>query len=268
MQPEPKKHVSHAIAWSIIILLSGSLAIGIWVYVNQISSIYDDTVIYSIPHNKTSSKPTTATGPIVDWETYTNDTYGFSFEYPSEWATTKAESTKSGDGDTQDILFKVIFSNPQRVKDMQISNCLSNEQVNWSNPAPTKEECTDILSGLTTTQRTELNTRMDPKNLFVRVMKYDPNSASLKDWLVKEYKKPNTELEDYDVGKVIKMGGIDGFVSSIGCCSGTDVSYVIQKGDYVYMLGTNDSSGKTGESRAEADDAFIQKIAPTFLFAK
>lgn len=93
MQPEPKKHVSHAIAWSLIALLAGSLAFGIWAYFNQISDIYDNSFTISVTHKKTAAtKPTTATtgttiatDATADWKTYADTTYGYSVKYPSNW---------------------------------------------------------------------------------------------------------------------------------------------------------------------------------------
>lgn len=101
MQPEPKKHVSHTIAWSLIALLAGSLAFGIWMYFSQISDIYDSTVAGSISHKKTTTtKPTTTTkttttDATADWKTYTNDTYGFSFKYPKDWTADKGVNAQN-----------------------------------------------------------------------------------------------------------------------------------------------------------------------------
>lgn len=91
MQPEPKKHVSHAIAWSLVALFAGSLVFGIWMYSSQIDTIYSGSANLSVTHKKTTAKPTTATtgktatSTTADWQTYTNSTYNFSFKYPKDW---------------------------------------------------------------------------------------------------------------------------------------------------------------------------------------
>lgn len=91
MQPEPKKHVSHAIAWSLIALLAGSLAFGIWMYSNQIDTIYTGSTTISVTHKKTAAKPTTATTGIATTDksaedVYINSEFGFSFTLPSDYA--------------------------------------------------------------------------------------------------------------------------------------------------------------------------------------
>lgn len=100
MQPEPKKHVSHVIAWSLIALFAGSLAFGIWMYSNQIDTIYSGSVNLSVTHKKTTAKPTTATtgttttgttatSATAEWKTYTNTKYSYSVKYPNDWEYTE-----------------------------------------------------------------------------------------------------------------------------------------------------------------------------------
>ena len=91
MEPTSKKHVSHAIAWSLIALLAGSLAFGIWTYFSQISDIYDNSLTISFSHKKTTTKPTTATtttaDATADWKTYTNTKYKYSIKLPQDYGT-------------------------------------------------------------------------------------------------------------------------------------------------------------------------------------
>lgn len=102
MQPEPKKHVSHWIAWSFIALAVGLVAYGTWVYFDQIATIYDNTVIVRVHKKTTTTKPTataTTTDATADWQTYANATYGFSFKYPKDWSVTN----KTGGKDASEI---------------------------------------------------------------------------------------------------------------------------------------------------------------------
>lgn len=97
MEQTPKKHVSHVIAWSLIALFAGSLAFGIWMYSNQIDTIYAGSVNLSVTHKKTAATTgtttattgattgTTTTDNTADWKTYTDTTYGYSVKYPSNW---------------------------------------------------------------------------------------------------------------------------------------------------------------------------------------
>jgi len=106
MEPTHRPHVSHTIAWSLIALFAGSLAFGIWMYSNQIDTIYAGSVSISVTHKKTAAtKPTTATtgttitDATADWQTYTNSTYNFSFKYPKDWTVTN----KTGGKDASEI---------------------------------------------------------------------------------------------------------------------------------------------------------------------
>lgn len=102
MQPEPKKHISHAIAWSLIALVVGLVTFGTWIYFNQISDIYDNTLTISISHKKTVTKPTTATtgstataNATADWKTYEIEKLGLSFKYPKAWGTASVDNSKA-----------------------------------------------------------------------------------------------------------------------------------------------------------------------------
>jgi len=170
---------------------------------------------------------------VSDWKTYENKDYNFSFQYPAEWVKKDFSIVQSGP------VFTVKFSDPQRDKEIKISMCLMNQDVDWVNATPTKESCESLLKDLSKTEIKNLNKLIGDKNIFVRVYKND-QKIDLADWLVKQYKNDG-ELSDYKVGAKILMGGKNGYVSSIGCCGGSDFSYVVQKGDYVYELGTNDS---------------------------
>lgn len=135
MQPEPKKHVSHAIAWSLIALLAGSLAFGIWAYFNQISDIYDNSLTISISHKKTTStKPTTTTATATtdataDWKTYTNDNYGFSFKYPEDWTknevNTKQDSVKIATFTSPETAQEIVNKTPFVQEDITINYALA-----------------------------------------------------------------------------------------------------------------------------------------------
>ena len=118
MEPTPKKHVSHAIAWSLIALLAGSLAFGIWTYFSQISDIYDNSLTISFSHKKTTTPATTTTttsttattDATADWKTYTNSRVKYSFKYPLTGLTLvldetiKYPSTSAADAKDEDLV--------------------------------------------------------------------------------------------------------------------------------------------------------------------
>ena len=96
MEPTPKPHVSSMIAWSLIALFAGSLAFGIWMYSNQIDTIYAGSATISVTHKKTAAtKPTTTTTTTAEWLTYTNTTYGYSIQYPKELSYVESTDKKN-----------------------------------------------------------------------------------------------------------------------------------------------------------------------------
>lgn len=234
MPQEPKKHVSHAIAWSLIALFAGSLAFGIWTYYSQISDIYDNSFNISISHKKTTTTEittmakTTTNSATADWKIYTNDTYGFSFKYPEDWTSTKSEgTTESSTGAFgKDLVFKVRYNDP--------------DAVQKSGPIAVDD-------------------------IYVRVYKKNSDFSNLNSWLVDTFKLPNTELADYEVGDEITLGELKGYYSSIGCCAGVDRNYIVEKGDYVYSLGSSHFDTSITDKNMTAT---FQKIAPTFQFTE
>lgn len=105
------------------------------------------------------------------------------------------------------------------------------------------------------------------QNIFIRVVPKENNTA-LSDWLVSHYQAKGGELTEYVLGNQISIGGISGYKSNIGCCGGSDLSYVVEKNGYLYFLGTNSqSSGKTAED-AKNYASILGDITKTFQFTK
>jgi len=94
------------------------------------------------------------------------------------------------------------------------------------------------------------------KDIYIKV--YEASAVSLRDWLITKYKIADTELSNYSVGKEIAMGQISGYLSDTGCCGGFDKSYVVNKGDHIFILGTT----------YEKYEDTLGEIAPTFSFTK
>lgn len=116
MEPTPKPHVSHWIAWSVIILVVGVAGFFGWRYFDEITTIYDNTFVASIrSYKKTTTTPatTTTTDATADWKTYTNDTYKFSFKYPKDWESTTFFNYP---GDTNSIINLVTSALAQQIK--------------------------------------------------------------------------------------------------------------------------------------------------------
>lgn len=84
MEPTPKPHVSHWIAWSVIILVVGVAGFFGWRYFDEITTIYGNTFVASIRSYKkttTATTATTTTDVTADWKTYTNTEFGFTFTF-------------------------------------------------------------------------------------------------------------------------------------------------------------------------------------------
>ena len=97
MQPTSKPHVSHVIAWSLIALFAGSLAFGIWMYSNQIDTIYSGSANLTVTSKKTTTTKPSAktTDTTAAWLTYTNETYNYSIQYPKELSYVESTDKKS-----------------------------------------------------------------------------------------------------------------------------------------------------------------------------
>ncbi|AKM82044.1 MAG: hypothetical protein UT28_C0001G0233 [Berkelbacteria bacterium GW2011_GWE1_39_12] len=160
---------------------------------------------------------------LAGYSKYSNDTYGFNFQYPETWTSTKSETnTESSQGKiAKDLVFKVRYYDPNAVKK--------------EGPNP-------------------------PDDVYMRVYKKNSDFTNLNAWLVSTFKLPNTELEDYQVGSEISLGGLKGYYSSIGCCAGVDRNYVVEKGNYIYSLGSSHFDSSITDKDMPAT---FQKIAPT-----
>lgn len=172
--------------------------------------------------------------------TYTSDEYGFSFEYPTAWEASKVEMVSDipeGRSEGSSLLFSVEFSN-ENMK-LQIE-CVNNEYNNWTtgydNPGST--ECEPVTQDLSEDQKTVLLGPKHEENLMLSVYNND-SALGLRSWMIKEFKIPGTEQEDYEVGQPITLGALDGYYSDTGCCGLANRGYVASSGKYVYVLSTN-----------------------------
>jgi hypothetical protein len=167
---------------------------------------------------------------------YTNNDFGFQLSYPSTWV--KKDNKFEWRGDlNKDMILAVDFVDPVRERDMAINDCLANRCTGWVNRSPTKAECDPLIASLGPAHEKDCGSREDPRDLFIRIYKSD---LTLKQWLLAHNKVPSSELENYQVGKAIELSGVPGYISSTGCCGGTDQAYVVKKGDYIYEVGSED----------------------------
>lgn len=93
-------------------------------------------------------------------------------------------------------------------------------------------------------------------NIYLAI--FNGDSSPLADWLTNHYKKADTELENYTVGKQITLGQINGYLSDTGCCGANNIAYVVKKNSLIYALGS---------TYAEAEKT-ISEIYQTFQFTK
>ena len=167
---------------------------------------------------------------------YTNNDFNFQLSYPSTWV--KKDNKFEGRGALNaDMIFAIDFVDPVRERDMAINECLDNRCVNWANSTPTKANCEPFIASLGSGHEKDCGSREDPRDIFIRIYKSD---LPLKQWLLAHNKIPGSELENYQVGKAIELSGMPGYISSTGCCGGTDRAYVVKKGDYIYEVGSED----------------------------
>jgi len=216
----------------LIILLSIVISSGgTYLFVDNESSKEESNLqsqINDLEKQLTILKNSSVTDETANWKTYTNTKYGFSFKYPKEWESTKKEETKETSLGTMgnELVLKVTFSDPSQ----------KTNEITSQNP---------------------LN------NIFVRVFK-PVSITNLNTWLISTFKKENTELADYSVGKTITLGGQNGYLSDISCCAGYDKSYFVTKDSYVYGLGTNHFESDIKEDPSGT----FSKVTSTFQFTK
>lgn len=224
--------------WILGLVIILAIGAGIW-WMKRPSTITPvettTTTNVTTPATTDTNTATTRSDLTTSWQTYTNSKYGFSFKYPKEWESTKKEETTEPAQGISDLVLKVSFSDPDMA--LKIS-CAFNESQNWKETTPTKTACDPILSKLTVEQKNKFTSPKSTDNIFVRIYQKDP-SIALKDWLYNTFHLPDTELQEYQVGAEIILGGEKGYFSSIGCCASVDRNYVVTKGDFVYSLGSN-----------------------------
>ncbi|MFZ5392418.1 MAG: hypothetical protein ACOZAR_04495 [Patescibacteria group bacterium] len=183
------------------------------------------------------------------WETFSDEQYGFSFDYPSNWK--RVDRPKDYMSEPKEI-FKVEFSDPAWDKKIFEYDCKT--QLN-------KEGCNEYLAGLSEEEKDDIDDYPKGKrNIFLYI--YKDEGKGLEDWLVDYFRIPDSQLQTYLPGQKIVMAGETGFLSNIGCCGGYDQSYVIKKNGYVYRLGTN-----YGEDYLDGDiSALLRRLTGTAKF--
>lgn len=217
MDQGTKPTVSKWLWITLIVVALIAIIVGLWYY----------TMGLGKTTNNTTDDTITATETLLEgYSKYSNDTYGFSFQVPTTWIATKAETTAETSAGVlaKDLVYKIRFNDPNAV---QKSGPVTSDDV------------------------------------YMRVYKKTSSYTTLNAWLLSTFKLPDSELENYAVGKTITLGGLKGYYSSIGCCAQVDRNYVVEKGDYIYSLG----SGHFDNDISDADmPATFQKIAPTVKF--
>lgn len=173
---------------------------------------------------------------VVSMATYVNEEYGFSLTYPASWIEEDKDFNyrEIANGD---LVFAVNFYDPKDDERMKLYLCDNNSGVEWRNPEPSREECEPILSKASMKELEDARSDwIQPTNIFVRVFK---TGRPLRDWLISTYDMFGTELQGYRPGRPIELDGIEGLLSSTGCCAGIDGAYAVKRGDYVYEVGSN-----------------------------
>lgn len=202
------------------------------------------------------SSPTSTKENANTLQTYTNKSLNFSLKYPASWIEIPRISS-----DKETIFTKELLD-PQRQKELEISDCLINESFNWANDSPVKEDCVSILAQVTAEQRKTLNVKISPKNVYIAVIQPKTEVKDLKTWLTDRFRTKDGELQNFEPGGEITLGGQKGYIVSIGCCADYDVAYVVQKGNLIYQLGTNDGDGQLENGQ----NSLLDEISKNFKF--
>lgn len=186
---------------------------------------------------------------------YTNPSFGFTFKYPASWIEHQGNSNYS------DLYMEKEYLDPNRAREVELSECIINESLSWTSKSPVREDCTVLLSNVTSKQRKELNTQTHPQNVIISVIRAD-GAKDLRAWLIDRYKTPDGELSDFEPSGEITMGGQKGYIATVGCCADYHVGYYIKKDDVIYELSTNYGEGSLENGQNE----LLNQIAQTFKF--
>ncbi len=189
------------------------------------------------------------------FKTYRNEEYGFEFEYPSDWLRDDSGFEWRG-ALNGDLIHSVEFVDPDDEVIAMMYQCRNNRMLGWKSTEPTEEDCAESFNTLDKMQEDEINLFFDKafargsNNIFVRIHETE---LGLRDWLLSNYKRDNTELANYEIGRDVVLGGKSGYLSGTGCCGGVDTAYVVKNGGYVYEFGSN---GRDGQVLELLNDSF------------
>jgi len=236
----------------LVLAIAGTTALGYVVYKQDKNA-----------KNATSSTlKTDSTATASTQETYQNLEYGFYFKYDSTWKKYEPLNKTNAKGDK--AVFAVGFKDP--VRDIRIKqfDCINEEMVDWANKTPSKTECDPILLKLSKEQKQDIfqdrnSSRL--RNVEVSIFK-DESGKTAAEWLTDKYKIPETELQDFQVGKEVAVNDVKGNFANIGCCDDYNVLYALRNTGYIYLITTNDQS----EDISGQDNKLLQQIARDFKF--
>lgn len=95
----------------ILVLVTAALFLGVGFWAGgarNVSSTDDTTATATVSTTTTVSASSTSTADITaNWKTYTNDTYGFSLKYPSDWAVTDQLQAKGKEASVNKDYLKI-----------------------------------------------------------------------------------------------------------------------------------------------------------------
>lgn len=202
------------------------------------------------------SNPTSTKENASALQAYTNKSLNFSLKYPTSWIEIPRISS-----DKETIFTKELLD-PQRQKELAISDCLINESFNWANSSPIKEDCVSILAQVTAEQRETLNVKISPRNVYIAVIQPKTEVKDLKTWLTNRFRTQDGELKNFEPSGEVEVGGQKGYVASIGCCADYDVAYFVQKDNLIYQLGTNYQDGQLENGQ----NSLLDEISKNFKF--
>lgn len=232
----------------VIVIVAALIGVGYWIITRDLSNTVDQ-----------SSATKTATSTQ---QAYVNSQYKFSIDIPVTWE--NYDSQMSGTNQ----LFEISYRDPAREREIKVNECVFNEDIDWANPTPVEAECVSYMAELSQADKEKiLNSTtgfIHSKSIIIQVFE-DTDDEDLQTWITKRYRLPETELQDFELGKQITMGGETGYFSNIGCCADYIVTYTVKHGDKVYSIGTNYEAGDTGSGVTE-DNTLLQEFARTFKF--
>lgn len=163
MQMEAPKRTGGGKFWVVLLIIVVLAGLGYAAYyvITSGNSATTTTTEQGSLNLATPTGSVTSTADISTWKTYTNDTYGFSFDYPSDWTISEKTYSKQGD----QVLTITSPKTAQKIAD-RTTNPFTQEDiiVRFATTPVTGDVTSNTIGVWMASQFTDINTAKNKTN--------------------------------------------------------------------------------------------------------